>query len=64
MKLTEEQTEALRALSLAYGNLSKVWPDEWNGEENFGGVLDHAGVLPRRDLMEAEVELLNLIDNE
>lgn len=57
------QAEALRLLATAYGNLSKVWLDSWEGPENFGGVMSDLGVLPNLELYEAAAELEFLADN-
>jgi hypothetical protein len=62
--LTAPQKEALRALAEAYGNLSYVWGDAWEGPDRFGGVLEDLGVLPRLQLEEAEAELMSLITDD
>ncbi|WP_054029181.1 hypothetical protein [Bacillus sp. FJAT-28004] len=64
MKMTKEQIIALSDLALAYGNLSSVWPAEWDGPVNFGGTLNELGLLPQRSLDEAEGELRFLLDIE
>lgn len=38
MIVTSEQKEALRALAVAYGNLSSVWDSSWEGPDAFGEI--------------------------
>lgn len=61
--LNQEQKAALLALAQAYTDLSGVWDSTWEGPENFGGVLDDLGLLPKRSLDEAGSELLHLVDS-
>lgn len=62
--ITLDQKVALRALAKAYGNLSHVWGNSWEGPDKFGGVLYDFGLLPERQLEEAEAELLSLIGDQ
>jgi hypothetical protein len=60
--LTTEQKRALIELGRAYDNLSAVWGEEWDGTENFGGVLNSMGLLPTLSLDEAGAEMRHLVN--
>lgn len=56
MKLTKEQQKVLWEIADAFGSLSRVWAD------GLGEALNNAGLLPMRDLIEAEAEYRHMAE--
>lgn len=57
--MTDKQKHALNLLAAAYGALSDAWDDA--GNDKLGNKLADLGVLPLRDLTEAESEIFHLL---
>ncbi|MEK4983634.1 hypothetical protein [Bacillus sp. FSL K6-6540] len=60
--LSKRQKAALHKLADAYLELSCCWEPDWEGPDNFGGVLDDLGVLPHASLDDAAAYLGELVE--
>lgn len=66
-QLSVQQMIALKKFADACYELSEAWNDsgdelDWNGDQNFGGVLNDRGILPRISLDEVFGEVHELMD--